>query len=70
MKMRNDAELAEARRVRDYVAEGDFNKTLSTFAGRAPERAEKRLEAALRDLRAGRLPREYPDAEMERALRE
>lgn len=52
--------LDEASRVRDYEAMVAFNKALSTFANRCPEQAKYRLEEALRDLREGKLPREYP----------
>lgn len=52
--------LDEASRVRDYAAMVEFNKALNTYASRCPEQAVKRLEEALNELRAGRLPREYP----------
>lgn len=52
--------LDEASRVRDYAAMVEFNKALSAFASRCPEQAVKRLDEALNELRAGKLPREYP----------
>lgn len=67
--MRNDAELAEAIRVRDYVAEINFNGAAAVFASRTPKRAAERLEKVLNDLRAGKLPREYPNAKIESPLR-